>query len=92
MPKSIVVTDKRRITMSWRDGTSIDAEILGDSYVGAWLTCVVWRAEGAPWWRPARTLLFLPDTLPAEDFRRLRVLLRYGVADARAESNDVEAG
>jgi hypothetical protein len=92
VPKSIVVTDKRRITMSWRDGTSTDAEILGDSYVGAWLTCVVWRAEGVPWWQPARTLLFLPDTLSVEGFRQLRVMLRYGVPDARADRNGVEAG
>lgn len=78
--------------MAWRDGTSTDADILGDSYVGAWLTCVTWQADGTPWWRPARTLLFLRDTLSAEDFRQLRVLLRYGVPDARADRNGVEAG
>lgn len=44
------------------------------SHVGANLTTIVWRPDGAHW---SRTVLILPDMLPAEDFRRLRVLLRY---------------
>jgi len=31
-----------------------------------------------PRWRPARTIVVLPDTLAADEFRRLRVALRYG--------------
>ena len=49
-----------------------------DSYVGARLSTIVWRPFGR--WR-LRTILLLPDMLPAADFRRLRVLLRYGRSD-----------
>jgi len=51
------------------------------SYVGARLTTIVWRPDGA---RLSRAEWILPDMLPAEDFRQLRVLLRY----ARSEEAD----
>ncbi len=44
---------------------------------------VVWRPDGARW---SRTVLIVPDMLPAEDFRRLRVMLRYARS---AEVQDV---
>ena len=43
-------------------------------FVAPWLTVVRWRPAAA-WFD--RTVLVLPDMLPAEDFRRLRVLLRW---------------
>jgi hypothetical protein len=49
-----------------------------DSYVGPRLCTLVWRPFGR---RRARSILVLPDMLPAEDFRRLRVLMRYGRSD-----------
>ena len=64
------------------DGCSCDGTILDATYVGARLVTIVWRADAdrAGWrrLRPARTIVVLPDTLPADDFRRLRVVLRYG--------------
>ena len=48
------------------------------SHVGSRLTTIVWRPDGARW---SRTLLLLPDMLPPDDFRRLRVLLRYARSD-----------
>ena len=42
---------------------------------GPCLTTSVWRTRGA---RASRTIAILPDMLPAEDFRKLRVLLRLG--------------
>ena len=45
------------------------------SFVAPWLAIVRWRPDGA-WWD--RTLLVAPDMLGAEDFRRLRVLLKFG--------------
>ena len=51
------------------------------SYVGAIVTTLTWRSKGA---LCARSVLILPDMLPAEDFRRLRVLLRYGRSDDTA--------
>ncbi len=81
--RSIVVTDRR--------GRSHAGAILDDSYVGSMLTTIVWRADGDRWWRPARTMLFVPDSLPPDEFRRLRVLLRYGRAPADAPTSGVDA-
>ena len=72
---SLVVGIDRRMAATTRGGTACEGEVLADSYVGSRLTTIVWRPDGA---RRARTLLLLPDALGAEDFRRLRVVLRYG--------------
>ena len=40
----------------------------------------------------ARTIVVLPDTLPADDFRRLRVVLRYGRPAAGGATSGEEAG
>jgi hypothetical protein len=45
------------------------------SFVAPWLAVVRWRPAGA--WRD-RSLLVAPDMLGADEFRRLRVLLRWG--------------
>jgi hypothetical protein len=68
----------RRLCVTTRDGRSCEGTILDVSYVGARLTTIVWRPEGAARLCPAHALLILCDSLPAEDFRRLRVCLRYG--------------
>jgi hypothetical protein len=44
------------------------------SFVAPWLAIVRWRPAGARW---DRTLLVAPDMLGREEFRRLRVLLRW---------------
>lgn len=56
------------------DGTLVAGHVRSSTYVGAQLTSIVWRPDGA--WR-ARAILVVPDMLPADDFRRLRVMLRY---------------
>ena len=61
------------------DGTACAGRVHRDTYVGARLSTLVWRPFGR--WR-SRAILLLPDMLPAKDFRRLRVLLRYGRSDA----------
>ena len=61
------------------DGTACAGRVHRDTYVGARLSTLVWRPFGR--WR-SRAILLLPDMLPANDFRRLRVLLRYGRSDA----------
>lgn len=58
-----------------RGGAPINGRVQADSYVGAWVTTLVVLADGK---RFARTLAILPDMLPAEDFRRLRLHLRHG--------------
>ncbi|MEO8508006.1 MAG: protein YgfX [Betaproteobacteria bacterium] len=56
------------------DGRLVAGHVRSATYVGAWVTGVVWRPDGARW---SRAVLIVPDMLPAEDFRRLRVMLRY---------------
>jgi toxin CptA len=56
------------------DGHLVAGHVCAATYVGARLTTIVWRPDGRRW---SRTILVLPDMLPAEDFRRLRVMLRY---------------
>jgi hypothetical protein len=52
----------------------------------------VWRRDGSRWWARAPAIVVLPDMLPADEFRRLRVALRYGRPPAPNETNDDEAG
>lgn len=54
---------------AWRVGTLREG-----SFVAPWLTIVRWRAQGA---RFDGSIVLLPDMLPAEDFRRVRVWLRW---------------
>jgi hypothetical protein len=91
VPAIVHVGLDRRITVTDRGGRSRSGAILDHSYVGALLTTIVWQPDGAPWWRPAPAILVLPDTLPADDFRRLRVALRYGRAPVAAATSGVDA-
>jgi hypothetical protein len=59
------------------DGHTLRGRILPSTYVGARLTAIVWCPEGEGW-HFARAQWVLPDMLPPDEFRRLRVLLRYG--------------
>ncbi len=92
VPAIVHVGIDRTITVTDRQGRSRDGFVLADSYVGSLLSTIVWRARGAPWWRPADVILVLPDTLPPDDFRRLRIYLRYGRVPVVAATNGVDAG
>ncbi|MBL0289203.1 MAG: hypothetical protein IPQ15_00525 [Betaproteobacteria bacterium] len=95
LPAIVHVGADRRLTVTGRDGRSRSGTIGPESCVGSRVTTVVWRADRAdpaprgPCRRRA-ALLILPDMLAPEDFRQLRVLLRYGrapsLAGARATS------
>jgi hypothetical protein len=67
----------RRAIMTDRSGTRIQGVVQAESYVGALLTTLVLRPDGA---RRSRALAIWPDTMPVDEFRRLRVLLRHGEA------------
>jgi hypothetical protein len=56
------------------DGHLVAGYVRASTYVGAWITTIVWRPDAR---RLSRTILVLPDMLADEDFRRLRVMLRY---------------
>jgi hypothetical protein len=65
----------RAVRLTERTGGHVEGIVQPDSYVGALLTTLVVRPDGK---RRLRTLAILPDMLPADDFRRLRLLLRLG--------------
>ena len=92
VPALLHVGIDRRITVTGYDGRSRVGAILDDSYVGEWLTTIVWRPDAMPWWRPARAIVVLPDMLPREDLRRLRVALRYGRPASAGGTSEVDAG
>ena len=71
----------RAVRLIERTGRHIEGIVQPESYVGALLTTLVVRPEGK---RRLRTLAILPDMLPADDFRRLRLLLRLGHAATTA--------
>ncbi len=68
-----------QIAVTTGDGTCDRGQVRPDSYVGARITTIVWKPERA---RRARAILLLPDMLPPDDFRRLRILLRYGRSES----------
>ena len=65
----------RAVRLTERSGRHIEGMVQPDSYVGAWVSTLVVRPDGK---RRSRTFAILPDMLPADDFRRLRLLLRLG--------------
>ncbi len=56
------------------DGRLVAGHVRSATYVGEWLTAIVWRPDGA---YRSRSVLVVPDMLGADEFRRLRVMLRY---------------
>ena len=72
---AIEVAADRRATLIDRSGRRIDGVVQAQTYVGASLTTLVWRADGA---RRSRAVAIWPDMMASDEFRRLRVLLRHG--------------
>ncbi|HMA31387.1 MAG TPA: hypothetical protein VKT00_06190 [Casimicrobiaceae bacterium] len=71
----IELDGRLRVAVTTGDGVSERGCVRPDSHVGARITTIVWKPGKARW---PRAILLLPDMLPADDFRRLRILLRYG--------------
>jgi len=71
----VLLTSDRRITCTDLEGTHVVGTVADDSYVGRILTTIVYHSPDR---RRARTLALLPDMLDADEFRRLRTLLRLG--------------
>jgi len=83
-PARLAVDDDGKISVEYRDGTLRRGSIVADTYVGSALTTIVWRPIGA---RVARTLLVTTDGVDADDFRRLRMRLRYARVGVSASGN-----
>ena len=62
-----------------RQGDWEPAEVLGTSFVKPWLTVLNLKLEGRRFMLP---VVLLPDALNREDFRRLRVWLRWSRDDS----------
>ena len=73
----VELSSDRRAVLIERCGRRCEGEVRAESYVGEQFTTLVMRPDGA---RVSRAVAILPDMLPEEDLRRLRVLLRYGDA------------
>jgi hypothetical protein len=73
----VELTADRRAVLIERCGHRCEGQVRAESYVGERITTLVVRPDGA---RVSRAIAILPDMLPEEDLRRLRVLLRYGDA------------
>lgn len=71
---SIAIHDSTRATITLRDQRELPAAILETTYVSHWLTAVNLRVGDE---RLARHVLLLPDNVDADDFRRVRVALRW---------------
>jgi len=79
--RELRVEGDRTVVATLVSGEVLKGHVQDASYVGAIVTTLTWRSKGA---LCARSVLILPDMLPADDFRRLRVLLRYGRNDDTA--------
>ena len=73
-PAGLVLRMDATVVILETDGRTTDAALTTESYTGTLVTTLVLRVPGK---RTLRTCVVLPDMLPAEDFRRLRVRLRY---------------
>jgi hypothetical protein len=65
------------------DGKLRAGHVRSATFVHPLFTSIVWRPDGARW---SRTLPLVPDMLSLDDFRQLRVLLRYGRRELTADA------
>ena len=73
--------EDRTIVVHRKDGRLRAGRVLDTSHIHPAFTSIVWRPDGA---RLARSIPIVADMLDRDEFRRLRVLLRYG----RSEDSD----
>lgn len=73
-PTAIRLRHSRDIQLRSADGAWEEGTVRDGSFVLPWLTIIRWRPAGA---RLDRTLLLLPGMAPAEELRKIRVILRF---------------
>jgi toxin CptA len=71
---AIELTDRENAAVQFTDGLWREARVLGTSYVSPLLTVINLRL---PAHRFARHSIVVPDNIDPDDFRRLRVILRW---------------
>jgi len=76
-PRAVIAVEIKEdgsVALQTRRGEWHECRLSGDSYVSPWLTLLVLRQENR---LTPRYVAILPDNVDAEDFRRLRVWLRW---------------
>lgn len=97
-PRSIVrmeVKDDMIFTLETRSGARFDCALLESSFVAPWLTVLELKPvkPGSMWQRFASySITILPDGINAEEFRQLRVLLRWKWRDPRKQKGKRRRG
>ena len=77
---SLALADDMTCTLETRRGQRIACTLLGSSFVAPYLTVLELKPlETTRWWHRlhAHSVVILPDAVDSEEFRRLRVLLRW---------------
>jgi toxin CptA len=70
----VLLKDDGSVAVTFADGATAEGLRLPGSFVHPWFTSIVWRPEAARW---SRVIAVWPDSLPADQFRELRVWLRW---------------
>ena len=83
-PIALELSDASEADVQARGGAWRHARILGTSYVSPLLTVLNLKIDGC---LLARHLVIAPDMVDTEDFRALRVMLRWKRASAREDAN-----
>jgi toxin CptA len=71
---AIEIKEPAALAFQTRRGEWHECSLSGDSYVSAWLTIVILKIDKR---RFPKCAVITPDNVDAEDFRRLRVWLRW---------------
>ena len=78
---AIEVTSDHRMSVETRSSGWCEYDVLGSTYVTPYLTVLNLRRPGN---RMAKHVALLPDSLNADDFRKLRVWLRWKEDSAKS--------
>jgi toxin CptA len=71
---AIEISSDNQLSIQTRRGEWGEYNVLGNTYVTPWLTVLNLRQSGG---RATRRIVILPDSVDPEDFRKLRVWLRW---------------
>lgn len=77
----IMLSSDAVLVVRRRDGRLIAGHVRSGSFVHPSFTSIVWRPDGA---RVSQSIPLVADMLGIDEFRRLRVLLRYGRREVTA--------
>ncbi len=71
---ALSIEDRESCTLETRSGAILSSHIVGSTYVTPLLTVINAKPSGA---RFMRHIVILPDSITPEEYRQLRVLLRW---------------